>query len=965
MTERWGVFELPADDRAGAEVVFSRAGRTFTAAAFTDEQGVRRVRFMPDAEGVWTYPGGEFACTPPSAGNHGPVGVVHETRLAYADGTPFWPFGATKQRLEVVPGRLAETEAAVQRLLADGVEAELLLRVPHDDLPEIVSRLAAFRNVWWCLPEVDPEAARLIQEYDFGHHLLSVHGGEGTDFGAPWLTHVSLRTDQVRIASVLTDWYGKPVVVDDCGLEGDQSDPRRSLTPQEMTVRVWEGVCRGGYVVDGAAYLDGSPAQSAPRIAFLRELLAGAPGDLAYDRDDHYASMVHKPGEFYLQYYGPHRFPERRFTLPEGEYRVEVIDTWNQTIEELPGLHSGEITVPLPGLLYYAVRITRADRWQITDRAGERIATVAGTRLELTRSGEPEPYLSTDLADLLVYSSSRPEVELRLRFDELGLRVDVSWRNASGQGLENLAVGLQLTLPEGAGQHITIPGVVYDNNQAADPERVVPKLDGGLVVEEHRLPIPGINAEWDGRYLSLLAEPAEGSLGAGLDDRLSLVAMSGVIRFNGEPDICYVHKGKTEPYDGGYLELPAGGTLSRTYWLDWGRTPRGEGFRELVRMAHERFQPIGAKPHSLEEIIRYKTNAMDARWTTAGGSAGYVKFPAPKPPDFLYGWTGQCLKLAWCDAKLGLLHDEPERVERCRQAVEFYVRGSGTGVPGLRLPTYLVEERAWKPFEKDGVEFVSSRAYGETICDLIDIIELFGTHDLTVPEEWQRAVDEAMGFFGSSKEVIPFGWTLDGKPSMDLVCAAGLPAVLALAKAGRIERAAELFANYRDVPFARSTLDAACEDKEAGIPYLQCALELYERTGEIAYLERARYAADWLLTWVYVWNPAYPKGSDLDVSGFSAVGWPTVSVQNHHLDVFFPIHELARLGYTDLADTMLHAMGQGICTRPGEWRFDVVGEQGEAFSQTNWQHRGSANTWNPSWVIAQVLSNALKLSTRP
>jgi hypothetical protein len=553
-------------------------------------------------------------------------------------------------------------------------------------------------------------------------------------------------------------------------------------------------------------------------------------------------------------------------------------------------------------------------------------------------------------------------VELRLGFDELGLRIDASWRNTSGQVLSDLAVGLRLTLPEGAGEHVTLPGVVYDNNRAADPERVVPKLDGGLVVEEHRLPIPGINAEGGGRYLSLLADPVGGSLGAELSDRLTLLAMSGVIRFNGKPDICYVHKGKTEPYDGGYLELPAGGTLSRTYRLDWGRTPAGEGFRQLVRMAHARFQPRGARPHSLEEIVGYKTQAMDARWTTSGGSAGYVKFPAPKPADFLYGWTGQCLRLAWCDAKLGLLHDEPDRIERCRQAVEFYVRGSGTGVPGLRLPTYDIEAKTWKPFERDGVEFVSSRAYGETICDLIDIIGLFRAHELPVPEEWPRAVEEAVDFF-SSAEMIPFGWTLDGEPSSELVCAAGLPAVLALAKAGRVERAAELFAKYHGVPFARSTLDAACEDKESGIPYLQCALELYERTGEVAYLERARYAADWLLTWVYVWNPSYPKGSNLDVSGFSAVGWPSVSVQNHHLDVFFPVHELARLGHDTFAGTMIHAMGQGICTKPGEWRFDVVGEQGEAFSQTNWQHRGSVNSWNPSWVIAQVLSNTLQFTT--
>jgi hypothetical protein len=39
----------------------------------------------------------------------------------------------------------------------------------------------------------------------------------------------------------------------------------------------------------------------------------------------------------------------------------------------------------------------------------------------------------------------------------------------------------------------------------------------------------------------------------------------------------------------------------------------------------------------------------------------------------------------------------------------------------------------------------------------------------------------------------------------------------------------------------------------------------------------------------------------------------------------------------------------------------VVGEQGEAFFQTHWQRRGHSNTWNPSWVIAVPLANALRI----
>ncbi|MBW7460023.1 hypothetical protein K0U00_38775, partial [Paenibacillus sepulcri] len=134
------------------------------------------------------------------------------------------------------------------------------------------------------------------------------------------------------------------------------------------------------------------------------------------------------------------------------------------------------------------------------------------------------------------------------------------------------------------------------------------------------------------------------------------------------------------------------------------------------------------------------------------------------------------------------------------------------------------------------------------------------------------------------------------------------------------------------------------------------------------YGQWAEVAADWLLTFVYVWSPGYDPGAPLRENQFNAVGWPGVSVQNHHLDVFFPTYELWWFGrmtgnkaYSEIAKTVMEAMGQGICTKPGEWGFTVVGEQGEGFYQTHYHQRGHSNVWNPSWIIALVLSNALRL----
>jgi hypothetical protein len=48
--------------------------------------------------------------------------------------------------------------------------------------------------------------------------------------------------------------------------------------------------------------------------------------------------------------------------LPPGSaYRVEVIDTWDMTIESRPGTVQGECTVPLPGREFMAIRLTAVD----------------------------------------------------------------------------------------------------------------------------------------------------------------------------------------------------------------------------------------------------------------------------------------------------------------------------------------------------------------------------------------------------------------------------------------------------------------------------------------------------------------------------------------------------------------------------------------------------------------------------
>ncbi|MGN6181416.1 MAG: DUF5605 domain-containing protein [Mucilaginibacter sp.] len=113
-TEKWGVFELVLKGSdAGDPFIntqlsaeFKHGNKIYCPQGFYDGNGIYKIRFMPDEEGTWTYTTnsnvdeldkkkGEFICIPAAKGVHGPVRVSHQFQFAYADSTPYIPFGTT------------------------------------------------------------------------------------------------------------------------------------------------------------------------------------------------------------------------------------------------------------------------------------------------------------------------------------------------------------------------------------------------------------------------------------------------------------------------------------------------------------------------------------------------------------------------------------------------------------------------------------------------------------------------------------------------------------------------------------------------------------------------------------------------------------------------------------------------------------------------------------------------------
>lgn len=111
---KWDVFEAsfngPSDGNpfvdVSFEAFFKQNSRVVRVPGFYDGEGTYKVRFMPDNEGEWTFltqsstaaldgQTGEFVAVAAREGSHGPVQVANQFHFAYADGTPYLPFGTT------------------------------------------------------------------------------------------------------------------------------------------------------------------------------------------------------------------------------------------------------------------------------------------------------------------------------------------------------------------------------------------------------------------------------------------------------------------------------------------------------------------------------------------------------------------------------------------------------------------------------------------------------------------------------------------------------------------------------------------------------------------------------------------------------------------------------------------------------------------------------------------------------
>lgn len=169
-----------------------------------------------------------------------------------------------------------------------------------------------------------------------------------------------------------------------------------------------------------------------------------------------------------------------------------------------------------------------------------------------------------------------------------------------------------------------------------------------------------------------------------------------------------------------------------------------------------------------------------------------------------------------------------------------------------------------------------------------------------------------------------------------------------------------------------STLDANCEDKEAS---LYAATALYymamvtKGKEQQRYIDLAKQAAYFTLSWYYTWDVPFAEGQMLGDLGLKTRGWGNVSVENNHIDVFifefdevlqWLAEETGEKRFKEFAEVIYSSMREQLL--PYEGHMAGIAKEGyypEVVQHTNWDYghfgKGFYNLhFAPGWTVASI-----------
>jgi hypothetical protein len=287
--------------------------------------------------------------------------------------------------------------------------------------------------------------------------------------------------------------------------------------------------------------------------------------------------------------------------------------------------------------------------------------------------------------------------------------------------------------------------------------------------------------------------------------------------------------------------------------------------------------------------------------------------------------------------------------------------------PGGTFWGQWTRENGWNAGWTPNRRRVHARTLGEATLFLGRAVALGDT-----PESWAAAarsnVDVACA--GQAEDgSLGSGYDVETGAVLDRSGTSGLAWVPALVEAGRLD-VAQRAGRYYAQAVTDEFLYGAPEDvdlaptSEDGYLAVMAYVSLYAADGDPAWLDLARRAADWTLTFRYTYDVAFPDHTLLGDYGFRSRGADQASPANQHLHSYGLIchRELTELGaatgdeyYTGSAEENLACFRQFVARADGDFNA-YRGMVSERFYQTAcYQPKGMLLTLSHAWCVGLLL----------
>jgi hypothetical protein len=487
----------------------------------------------------------------------------------------------------------------------------------------------------------------------------------------------------------------------------------------------------------------------------------------------------------------------------------------------------------------------------------------------------------------------------------------------SGQGAWSVLITLETQAPEKS--RLFVPAVSYRENSTGTG--VFPKggLEAGWEFMEERMPICGCVSYYvDGDVSYVYLDPANddfgASVGAEWSDREKNLALVSVRLPGTENPVSYQGKKAVRKLPTNTVrvaEKPF--SIRRTIHLVSYATDLLESYEKLVDSQNSATAIPETDLVPSEVFFRLKMRHLEYLIETANDGTGEYLIMGRNNGNHqpIYEFTGasflvKSLEGALIFAREAAAEQNPDiKNEYIRHALEigrYFLQAERK--PGIFRENHNIATGEWGGYLGIGehpeyAQCVNARCCGEAMFSYIKLYEAL----LKLGVERQEFIDIAVRvtdfFLKHQLANGSFGrwWSEDGDP----VNAEGtngayiIPVLLALMPYMKgqdryktaIERAGTWYRTVIDRgDFYGDTLDADTCDKESAVILLRMSLDLFDSTGNAIWLDAAKKAARFTLTWIWQYDIVFPVDSPLASENFHTRGMTSVSVAHHHMDFY-------------------------------------------------------------------------------